>query len=105
MEFVQMKCPNCGADLEVENGLDSFYCKYCGTKIILSGQSSAAYFTKTASQIVNRLLDQREAAREEKRRIEEQNNKDAMKVLIGIAVFIVAMFAVAIVLGLYLEYR
>ena len=102
MEFVQMKCPNCNADLEVENGLDSFYCRYCGTKIILSGQSSAAYAAKTVSQIANRLLDQRETAREEKRRSEEQNNKDAMKVLIGIAIFIAAAFAIAIVLGLYL---
>lgn len=103
MEFVQMKCPNCNANLEVENGLDSFYCKYCGTKIMLSGQSSAAYVTKTASQIVNRLLDQREAAREEKRRREEQNNKEATKVLIGMAVFIVVIFILMILTGIYLN--
>ena len=102
MEFVQMKCPSCGANLEVENGLDSFYCKYCGTKIILSGQSSAAYVAKTASQIANRLLDQREAAREEKRREEEENRKAAMKFLIGLTIFIVAAFAIAIALALYL---
>lgn len=102
MKFVQIKCPNCGADLEAENGLDSFYCKYCGTKIILSGQGSAAYVAKTASQIANRLLDQREAAREEKRRMEEESRKATTKGLIVLAIFIAAAFAIAITLALYL---
>jgi len=47
MELKQMKCPNCGAMLTVEDGLDMFFCKYCGTKIILEGQSDAAYHAKT----------------------------------------------------------
>ena len=39
MELFELKCPYCGADLSAENDLDIFFCKYCGGKIILAGQS------------------------------------------------------------------
>ena len=32
MEFVTLKCPNCGASIDIEDGIDTFYCKYCGYK-------------------------------------------------------------------------
>lgn len=35
MKMYLMKCPNCGGQLEVDVGMESFYCKYCGTKIIV----------------------------------------------------------------------
>lgn len=98
MEFIQMKCPNCSADLEVENGLDSFYCKYCGTKILLSGQSSAAYAAKTISQIANRILDQRE----EKRKAQEESAKAAGKAAIIIFATIIVLFGIAAMIALYL---
>ena len=31
----------------MEDGLDIFFCKYCGYKIIIEGQSDAAYRAKT----------------------------------------------------------
>ena len=46
MKLITLKCPNCGADIEIENGIDTFYCKYCGYKIILDGQSDAAINAK-----------------------------------------------------------
>ena len=46
MELESLSCPNCGASLEVEDGLDTFFCKYCGCKILLQGQSKAAYDAK-----------------------------------------------------------
>lgn len=39
MEFLKLECPNCHAQLNIENGLDTFFCQYCGSKIILSGQN------------------------------------------------------------------
>lgn len=43
MKMISLKCPHCNADLDVENGLDTFFCKYCGGKIMLEGMSKAAY--------------------------------------------------------------
>lgn len=39
MELRSLTCPNCGAKLNIENGIDSFYCQYCGYHIYMEGQS------------------------------------------------------------------
>lgn len=39
MELHALKCPNCDGSLEIEDGIDTFFCKYCGQKIVLEGQS------------------------------------------------------------------
>ncbi len=39
MQMVKLVCPYCGATLSIENGIDTFYCQYCGGKILLTGQS------------------------------------------------------------------
>ncbi|MBR1913651.1 MAG: hypothetical protein IJ827_02355 [Lachnospiraceae bacterium] len=31
-----LKCPNCAHSLEIEDELDTFYCKYCGSKIMIN---------------------------------------------------------------------
>ena len=54
MELKALKCPNCGAKLEVEDGLDTFFCKYCGNKIILEGQSEAAYKAKVNAKKIEK---------------------------------------------------
>ena len=46
MELKTLRCPQCDAILEVDDGLDTFYCKYCGSKIILDGQSDATIRAK-----------------------------------------------------------
>lgn len=40
MELITLKCPNCDGALEIEDGIDTFFCKYCGQKIVLQGQSN-----------------------------------------------------------------
>lgn len=57
MNFVQLTCPNCSAQLEAENGIDSLYCKYCGTKILIEGQSPAIVNGKLAAQVANKAYD------------------------------------------------
>lgn len=39
-EYTRLRCPNCNGDLRIENGIDTFYCQYCGTKIVLKEQSN-----------------------------------------------------------------
>ena len=47
MEMKSLSCPKCGGTLEVEDGLDTFFCKYCGNKIVISDLSDAAYKAKS----------------------------------------------------------
>ena len=41
--MLKLDCPHCGAVLEPKDGLDTFFCTYCGGKIIISEMSDAAY--------------------------------------------------------------
>ena len=63
MELKSLFCPNCGASLDVEDGIDTFFCKYCGYKIMLQGQSKAAYEAKVRVKHM-----------EHRERIQEKNN-------------------------------
>ncbi|MBR4361783.1 MAG: hypothetical protein IKP42_03450 [Ruminococcus sp.] len=46
MKIFKLDCPYCGANLECKDGLDSFYCMYCGGKVMLEGMSKDAYIAK-----------------------------------------------------------
>lgn len=50
MKLQSLKCPNCGAALEIEDGIDTFFCKYCGYKIVLAGMSDASYNAKVQTK-------------------------------------------------------
>ena len=46
MKMVKLICPHCGATLSVGDGIDSFYCQFCGGKILLTGQDKNAINAK-----------------------------------------------------------
>ncbi len=109
MNVLTIRCPNCNADLDIENGIDSFYCKYCGTRIILSGQSDSAIKTKSINQLANRYLDQREenlkrraeekAKEAEFRRAQEEKaSKETNHLLIGLGIFFILCLLISYLL-------
>lgn len=46
MKIYTLKCTNCGAALEIEDGIDTFFCKYCGYKLILAEMSESSIHAK-----------------------------------------------------------
>ena len=34
MSLIALKCPQCGADLEIDSDREFMYCEYCGTKVL-----------------------------------------------------------------------
>ena len=46
MKIRTLYCPECKAPLDVEDDLDTFYCKYCGSKLYLDEQSDALLTAK-----------------------------------------------------------
>lgn len=83
MELKSLSCPNCGASLEIEDGLDTFFCKYCGYKIVLHGQSKAAYDAKVRVKQMEheeRLQDKRDA--QERFKIENEKKETLRTVAI-----------------------
>lgn len=88
MELKSLHCPNCNATLDVEDGLDTFFCKYCGHKILLDGQSEAAYKAKVNVKRMEheeRLQDKRDA--HERFKIEAEQKDQRKTLLIVMSIF------------------
>lgn len=105
MQMHVLKCPNCGANLDVEDGLDMFYCKYCGYKIVLEGQSDQAYRSKENIQRMRHkeLMFDKKVEYEkykDKKKIDakERENKD---VIIRVAIGILMLVIISISTNIY----
>lgn len=86
MEFIQLKCPNCNAMLEVEDTLDTCYCKYCGTKILISGQSDSVIKAKTELKMADKQLELEKERHRQELEKEEIANKRTNEVIKGLAI-------------------
>ena len=107
MEFLKLECPNCHAQLNIENGIDTFFCQYCGSKIILSGQNPEIVRAKVEMHKTNTFADLEkaklqhemdmkkfDAEQKERNRIDEK--KSAMQVF-----FICLILFIAVMIFLY----
>ena len=43
IKLIPVKCPECGASLNAEEGRQQIFCQYCGAKIILSNDNEYVY--------------------------------------------------------------
>lgn len=43
IKFVSIKCPECGASLDVEEGRQQIFCSYCGTKVMVQNDNEYIY--------------------------------------------------------------
>ena len=94
MELKSLNCPRCGAVVETEDGLDTFFCKYCGNKIVLSGQSDAAYQAK--SKLLEYQNDEKKWVRDETSKDNDLNRKykDDLRRMIALVVIVVIVLIV-----------
>lgn len=102
MNTYALKCPNCGGHLTVEDGLDIFFCKYCGYRIVLEGQSDAAYRAKT--RIHGMAHDERMADKKyehEKYRIKQKANQDRSDALIPFLAILVVFGAFFVLINFF----
>lgn len=108
MNMFQLKCPNCSANLEVENGVDTFFCKYCGTKIVLDGQSPSVVRSKIAAKVIDKAFDSKveqasiaaserttiEKIRSEERKESKKHGSKTWKIALIIFGIIAALFLI-----------
>ena len=91
MKVIQLKCPSCGGEVEAEDDLEVFYCKYCGQKIILSEQQASVVGAKVINRILEhreRMYDKRAAERREQQ--SERNKSSLIAIAILLAIFILS---------------
>ena len=48
IKLIPVKCPECGASLNAEEGRQQMFCQYCGAKIILSNDNE--YIIRTIDE-------------------------------------------------------
>lgn len=102
MNTYTLKCPNCDGNLEVEDSLDTFFCQYCGYKIIIDGQSDAAYRAKV--RIKGMEHDEQMADKKykhERYKIDQKNKHEHSKIKVGIIIAVACVVGYLVLFGGY----
>lgn len=102
MNIITLRCPNCGAGLEIDNGIDTFYCMHCGHRIIMENMNKEAIRARVKLKGMEhdeRLVDKYQ--QHERYKIESENKKDRRfwSILIGGWLFILLIVGVVQVVG------
>ena len=92
MKLCALKCPNCGASIEIEDEIDAFYCKYCGYKIVVNDLSDAEINAKVKIKSMKhheKMQEKKYANDKEKWALKERSASNSAK-----RVFIIVMLSV-----------
>ena len=94
IKIIAVKCPECGADLNVEEGRSQVFCTYCGTKVLLHNENEFVYRTideaGVAQAETDRIIRLREMDLVEKKEEEKKKKlKIALWIFIGSAALMV----------------
>lgn len=100
MKLIPVICPKCGAQIQVNVGVKTCYCTYCGTQILFDDDGIKVTYRKVdeariKEADVKQLLALKEMEIEEKKR---HDRKNALKT-IGIVSSII--FFLALIVGLF----
>lgn len=110
MRLISMKCPECKANLSVEEGRKYCFCQYCGTKIMLEDDRvNKTYYTyRNEARLRQAEIDREIALKKleiEKIKVEQEekrkNKNRRLKIIVAIILAIVA--AVSGLLGYFFK--
>lgn len=94
MELVKVKCPECGANLEVNQELDEILCNYCGTKVLIDDE--AAKITR----IEKAKLQSRKNIYEQEMHEKREKNKAQWKEAGRAWLVVLILFGVMAIIGI-----
>lgn len=94
MTLKTYKCPNCGADIEINTDFDDATCNYCRTTFKLEEESTAKYAINKISGTINKVIDNYEVHREDRERIRREQQEQAIKIFIVLAIFVIIMLLI-----------
>ena len=109
MNFFSLKCPHCKAELSTENGLDTFFCPYCGGKVILEGQNEEVLRAKIreydslrrkreADEELEREYKRKEKEMEYNRKKEIEHDKAVFRSFRPFIIFIICIITLIFVM-------
>lgn len=71
IKFIAIKCPECGAELSVEEGREQAFCTYCGAKVMMTNENEHIYRHIDEAQIKRAEADIKQAETEGMIRLRE----------------------------------
>lgn len=102
MQVVQLKCPSCGHGLEVEDGIDTFFCQYCGHRIVLAEQSEHIIRAKVDIEKMKheeRLYQMKLEAEEKERKEKDKSSNIIIAICFGTLLLILLVSVIMALLG------
>lgn len=91
VKFISVKCPDCGASLDIEEGRAQVFCTYCGAKVLINNENEYVYRHIDEAGIkhaeTERIVELKRMELAEKKRIANEKRKSTkikLSVLLGI---------------------
>ena len=98
MKTISVKCPDCGAVLELEEGRTVYYCQYCGAKVLLDDEADRHVYVDEArikEAEVKEKIRLKELELELEKRNDEKKSK-AFKIKASIVAIVIAVILMLI---------
>lgn len=73
VQLIPIKCPNCDASLNIEEGRKQLYCSYCGAKILVNNENE--YIYRTIDEASIKRSEAESALRLKELELEEKENE------------------------------
>jgi DNA-directed RNA polymerase subunit RPC12/RpoP len=105
MKLTVLKCPNCDGVIDNAEGLNTFFCKYCGHKIIIEELTEAeikanlALKNMTYKENMQKLKNEAEAEK-----VKSKNNQTLNNNLFTLALLGMSLTALLLMMYLILKY-
>lgn len=106
VKIISLKCPECGADISIEEGHKQCFCQYCGAKIMIDdGSTTHTYRKVDEAKIKEAEVDKLIRLKELEIKQKEAERKGKIKILkIKAVLLLVFTGAIVIIFGQLRDY-
>ena len=99
VKLISVKCPECGAMLNVEENREHAFCSYCGTKVLIHNENEHIYRHIDEAEVkqaeTDRMVRMKQMEYYEKKRIDAEKTK-ALKIKLSLIMATVGILMLAI---------
>ena len=99
VQLISVKCPECGAQLNIEEGREQAFCTYCGAKILLHNENEYIYRHIDEAGIkqaeTDRIIRMKQMEYAERQRLSKEK-KTAVKIVVSLALAVVGILMMVI---------
>lgn len=99
VKVVSIRCPDCNASLEFEQGRNNAFCQYCGAKIILFNENEHVYKHIDEAAVKNAETDRLIKLKELEMKEKSNNQKKKYVYIYGIVMVVILLFLIISILA------